>query len=55
MPSKSQAQQRLFAAAEHGATFPMAQKLRGSMTMKQLHDFASTRRKGLPKHVKKGR
>jgi hypothetical protein len=55
MPAKSKAQQRLMAAAEHGASFPMAQQVRSSMTMKQLHDFASTRRKGLPKHVKKGR
>lgn len=55
MPAKSQAQQRLMAAAEHGATFPMAEKLRASMTMGQLHDFAATKRKGLPKHVKKRR
>jgi hypothetical protein len=25
------------------------------MTLKQLHDFASTKRKGLPKRVKKGK
>lgn len=49
MPAKSQAQQRLMAAAEHGADFPLAQKLRGSMTHQQLHDFAATKRSGLPK------
>ena len=52
MPSHSKAQQHLMAAAEHGATFPMAQNLRGSMTLKQLHDFAATKTKKLPGHVK---
>ena len=52
MPAKSKAQQRLMQAAEHGATFPLAQKLRGSMSMKQLHDFASGSEKGKPQHVK---
>jgi hypothetical protein len=52
MPSKSKAQQHLFAAAEHGANFPMAQKLRSSMTLGQLHDFAATKTKALPAHVK---
>jgi hypothetical protein len=41
------------AAAEHGATFPMAQKVRGSMSMKQLHDFAVGSTKGKPAHVAK--
>jgi hypothetical protein len=36
------------AAAEHGATFPLAKKLRGSMTHQQLHDFAATPERGLP-------
>lgn len=40
-------------AAEHGATFPMAKKLRKSMSHSQLHDFASTKEKGLP--MKKGK
>jgi hypothetical protein len=40
------------AAAEHGANFPMAQKLRSSMTLGQLHDFAATKTKALPAHVK---
>jgi hypothetical protein len=53
MPSKSQAQQRLFAAAEHGATFPLARTIRSEMTKTQLHDFAATPRKGLPVHVPK--
>lgn len=53
MPSKSRSQQRLFQAAEHGATFPMAEKLRASMTHAQLHDFASGSEKGKPQHVKR--
>lgn len=40
------------AAAEHGATFPMAQKARASMTHAQLHDFAAGSEKGKPEHVK---
>ena len=51
MLSVSKAQQRLMGAAEHGASFPMAQKLRKSMTMGQLHDFASGSMKGKPAHV----
>lgn len=51
MPSVSKAQQRLTAAAEHGASFPMARKLRASMTHQQLHDFASGSMKGKPAHV----
>jgi len=41
MPSVSKAQQRLMAAAEHGATFPKAAALRATMTRQQLHDFAA--------------
>ncbi len=52
MPAKSKAQQHLMAAAEHGAQFPMAQKLRSSMSLNQLHDFAATSTKSLPSHVK---
>jgi hypothetical protein len=52
MPAKSKAQQHLMAAASHGATFPMARQLRGSMTLGQMGDFASTPTKGLPSHVK---
>jgi len=53
MPAVSKAQQRLMGAAEHGAQFPMAQKVRGSMTLGQLHDFASGSMKGKPGHVRK--
>lgn len=52
MPAKSKAQQRLMGAAEHGANFPMAKKLRASMTHEQLHDFAVGSEKGKPQHVK---
>jgi hypothetical protein len=55
MPAKSQAQQRLMAAAEHGADFPMAQKVRSSMTHSQMHDFAATKRSSLPKKAKKSK
>lgn len=51
MPAVSQAQQRLMGAAEHGAQFPAAQKIRKSMTHEQMHDFASGREKGKPEHV----
>lgn len=53
MPAVSKAQQRLMAAAEHGATFPKAKKLRASMSMKALSEYASTPRKGLPAYAKK--
>lgn len=53
MPARSQAQQHLMSAAEHGADFPLAKKLRKSMTHQQLHDFAATKTKNLPKHAKK--
>lgn len=52
MPSKSVAQANLMRAAEHNADFPMARKVRASMTHDQMHDFAVTKDKGLPKHVK---
>ena len=39
-------------AAEHGADFPMARKVAGSMTLKQMSDYASTPTKKLPMHVK---
>lgn len=41
------------AAAEHGANFPMARKVRASMTHQQMHDFASGPMKGKPAHVHK--
>lgn len=55
MPSTSKAQQRLMGAAEHGADFPMARKLRASMTHQQLHDFAAGSMKRKPEHVKKAK
>jgi hypothetical protein len=53
VPSKSKAQQRLMGAAEHGATFPMAARLRETMTHQQLHDYASGSEQGKPEHVGK--
>lgn len=40
-------------AAEHGAKFPAAKKIRASMTQAQMHDFASGSEKGKPSHVSK--
>lgn len=40
-------------AAEHGATFPMAKKIRATMTYAQMHDFAVGSEKGKPEHVPK--
>lgn len=53
MPAESQAQQRMMAIAEHDPGKLYARN-RGvlKMNMSQLHDFAATGRKGLPK-VKK--
>lgn len=51
MPAKSRAQQRLMQAAEHGATFPLAVKVRQSMTHDQMHDFAVGSESGKPEHV----
>lgn len=52
MPAKSKAQQRLMQAAEHGATFPLARKLRRTMTRQQLQDFAAGSEGGKPQHVR---
>lgn len=51
MPSVSKAQQRLMAAAEHGADFPAARGLRQSMTHAQLRDFARGSTAGKPEHA----
>lgn len=51
MPAKSKAQQRLMAAAEHGATFPLARTIRETMTHTQLQDFARGSMQGKPTHV----
>ena len=41
MPAKSASQRRLMAAAEQGASFPKAKKLRATMSRQQLRDFAT--------------
>lgn len=51
MPAKSKAQQRLMAAAAHGATFAKAKELRASMPMSSLRDFAEGGMKGKPERV----
>ena len=53
MPAKSKAQARLMGAAAHGADFPMAKKVRSSMSLSQMADFAKTPRADLPGHVAK--
>jgi hypothetical protein len=53
MPAKSRSQQRLFAAAAHGATFAKAEAIRASTTPAQRKEFASGSMKGKPEHVKK--
>lgn len=53
MPAKSKAQQRLFQAAEHGAKFPMAEKLRATLPHSTLHEFASGSEAGKPQHVQR--
>ncbi len=53
MPAKSKAQQRLMAAAEHGADFPMARQIQQSMSLGQMRDFAKGPMTGKPEHVKK--
>ncbi len=55
MPARSSSQRRLMAAAEHGASFPKAKALRQSMSTSQLHDYAATSEKGLPRHVPKAK
>lgn len=52
MPSVSAAQQIAMAIAEHNPK-KLYRRNRGLLKMnhKQLHDFAATKRKGLPKHV----
>ena len=59
MPSKSKAQQALMGMAyavktgemERGEASPEVLKLADSMTLKQLEDFASTKKEGLPQEV----
>ncbi len=54
MPAVSQAQQKAMAIAEHEPE-KLHSENKGMLGMshKQLHDFAATPRKGLPKKVKK--
>ena len=56
MPARSKAQRRLMAIAEH-APGKLWHKNRSvlKMTGKQLHDFAATKEKGLPKRKKQKR
>jgi hypothetical protein len=52
MPSKSQDQQAAMAIAEHDPSKLYARnKGLTKMTHSQLHDFAATKRSGLPKKV----
>ena len=54
MPSESKSQQRLFAVAEHSPSALYAEnKDLADLPHKTLHDFAATKTKGLPEHVKK--
>ncbi len=53
MPSVSKSQQRLFAAAAHGASFPMAEQLRRSMPEAKLEEFTHGSMKAKPVHVAK--
>lgn len=53
MPAVSRSQQRLFQAAAHGAQFPMAQKLRASMSPDKMRDFEVGSEAGKPQHVRK--
>jgi hypothetical protein len=54
MPARSKAQRQLMAIAEHNPG-AVSKKNRGvlSMSHEQLHDFAATSEKKLPKRVKK--
>ena len=56
MPSRSKAQRELMAIGEHHPS-EVSAKNRGILKMshQQLHDFASTKEKGLPEHVAKRR
>lgn len=54
MPAKSQAQQQAMAIAEHSPSkLYKRNKSMLSMSKEQLHDFASTKHKGLPAKKKK--
>jgi len=53
MPAKSQAQQK-FMGADLART-RAGKKTRTKMSVKQLEDFASTKRKSLPERISKGK
>jgi len=53
MPAKSKAQQEMMGADLARAR--AGKKTRTGMTEAQLEEFASTKRKGLPERVKKGK
>ena len=54
MPAKSKAQRKAMAVAEHNPD-KLYKRNAGlkKMSKKQLHEFADTKEKGLPKKVKK--
>ena len=53
MPAESKAQRRFMAMVEHDPNAsPAVAEAAGSMTKGQAHDFAATKEKGLPEHVK---
>lgn len=62
MPAKSKAQQEAAGAAlaakrgeiKKSALKGASRSMAESMTEKELHDLASTKRKGKPEHVSKG-
>jgi hypothetical protein len=56
MPAKSKAQREAMAIAEHHPS-KLSKKNKGmlKMTKSQLHEFAATKEKGLPRKVKKGK
>lgn len=51
MPAKSIAQRRFFGMLEHNPAMAKAKGI--NMTHQQMHDFAATKDKGLPKKVRK--
>lgn len=55
MPAKSKAQANLMRAALHGSKFPMARKVRASMTEKQMSHFTHPLPAQTPLHVKGNR
>jgi len=50
-PARSKSQQRLFAAAAHGADFAKAEELRSSMSLSKLNEFATGSMKNKPEKI----